>query len=307
MKIKYFWLLLVLVTSLASATVFPLPADGGSVIGSVKSTVVKKGETFFDIARKNDLGYYQLVEANPSVNPDDPKPGTIIILPERYVLPNAPRDGIVVNLSELRLYYYPKGKHEVMTFPVGVAKQGWLTTPLGKLTVIEHKKNPAWYVPKSIRENRLKVDGVELPQVVPPGPDNPLGDYMMRLSRPTYLIHGTNNPSGIGRRSTSGCISLYPEDIEKLFGLVKNGTPVHIVNEPYKLGFENGDLYLESHVPLAHMAATAEKQSIEQLMDTIEKYASEKDATVFWQRVTAIGEEEQGLPQVIGKAQPVKS
>lgn len=230
---------------------FPLPAPGVDVVGEARVATVAEGETLLDIARAHDLGYNEITAANPGLDPWLPPPGSSVVLPTRYVLPAAPRQGIVVNLAEMRLYFYPEahgGERVVMTFPIGIGQEGWLT-PLAVTRVVAKIKDPAWTVPASIREEHARL-GDPLPAVVPPGPDNPLGAYALRLGMTSYLIHGTNKPYGIGRRASHGCIRLYPEDIELLYRNVTVDTPVYIIDQPYKLGRDGERLYLEAHAPI---------------------------------------------------------
>jgi L,D-transpeptidase ErfK/SrfK len=230
---------------------FALPAPGADVVGEVRVVTVAEGETLLDIARAHDLGYNEITAANPGMDPWLPAPGSTVTLPTRFVLPAAPRRGIIVNLAEMRLYYYPEASgaaREVMTFPIGIGQEGW-TTPLGVTRVVGKIKDPPWTVPASIREEHEGL-GDPLPAVVPPGPDNPLGTHALRLGMTSYLIHGTNKPYGIGRRASHGCLRLYPEDIEILYRQVAADTPVWIIDQPYKLGRDQGALWLEAHAPV---------------------------------------------------------
>lgn len=279
----------------ATAQTYPLTQD--DVIGRPKTTVVKPGESLAQIARNYDMGYVEMEEANPSIDPDHLQPGTVLIIPSQFVLPDAPRNGIVVNLAEMRLYYYSNG--QVATYPIGIGREAE-DTPVGTLRVIEHTHYPTWVVPESIRKLRAE-EGVYLPRSVPPGPENPLGNYRMRLSNYTYLIHGTNEPlGGIGRRSSSGCVRLYPEDIEVLYHAVSNGTNVYIVDEPYKAGWSQGKLYLESHIAL-----TDENQGVDdaaQIRSVVQLATKSRNAQIDWEKTLTISKETQGLPQVIGEA-----
>ena len=231
---------------------FALPAPGVDVVGEIGTAIVAEGETLLDIARAHDLGYNEIAAANPGLDPWLPPPGSTVVLPTRFVLPAAPRRGVIVNLAEMRLYYYPEpaGRGpEVLTFPIGIGQEGW-GTPLGVTEVIGKIKDPSWTVPASIREEHERM-GDPLPGIVPPGPDNPLGAHALRLGLTSYLIHGTNKPYGIGRRASHGCIRLYPEDIEILFRHVTVPTPVWIIDQPYKLGRDGSRLVLEAHTPVA--------------------------------------------------------
>ncbi len=274
------------------------------VVGQLQTTVVKSGDTLAQVARDHDMGYVEMEEANPGIDdPDRPlTPGTVLVIPSQFILPNAPHRGIVVNLAEMRLYYY--SGNQVITHPIGIGREGE-DTPVSVLKIIEHIPNPTWYVPDSIRKMRA-AQGVFLPRSVPPGPDNPLGNYAMRLSTPpkggNYLMHGTNDPlGGIGRRSSSGCMRMYPEDIKTLYNLVQNGTPVYVVNEPYKAGWSSqGDLYLESHIPLNGGDDQVQKDA-GRIRQIVEQAAKGKNLNVNWDTIQTISEETQGLPQVIAR------
>ena len=247
------WLLLGWLTaSAAQATVYPLPPPNTDVIGQVKVVYATKEDTLIDIARRYSLGYDEIVHANPGVDRWAPGVGTPIVLPTRYVLPDTPRDGLVLNVAEMRMYYYPKasadGQQVVLTYPVSIGRMDW-KTPLGATRVISKEVDPAWRPPASIKAEHA-AEGDFLPDVIPGGPDNPLGRYAMRLGVPGYLIHSTNKPYGIGMRVTHGCVRMYPEDIERLFGMVPVGTTVRLIDQPVKVGRFNGELYVESHEPL---------------------------------------------------------
>ena len=232
------WLLLGgMMASTAQATVYPLPPPGTDVIGEVKVVYAKREETFLDIARQNGLGYDEIVHANPGVDRWSPGHGTPIVLPLRHILPDTPREGIVLNIPEMRLYYYPPasagGERVVHTYPVSIGRMDW-KTPLGTTKIIGKEVDPPWRPPASIKAEHAK-DGDILPDVVPGGPDNPLGRHAMRLGVPGYLIHGTDKPYGIGMQVTHGCVRMYPEDIEHLFGMVAMGTTVRLIDQPVKV------------------------------------------------------------------------
>ncbi|PWB68059.1 MAG: L,D-transpeptidase [Deltaproteobacteria bacterium] len=215
----------------------------GSVLGRQTTRRVQAGESLLEIARRFGIGYGAITAANPGVDLFIPDPGTRVVIPTEWILPDAPiRKGIVINIAEMRLFVFPQGEPgTVMTFPIGIGDLG-KDTPVGTFTVIQKIRNPAWHVPKSILRERP-----ELPAIVPPGPDNPLGSHAIRLSRRSLLIHGTNRPWGIGTRSSRGCIRLYPEDIPRLFNIVRRGTTVTIVNQPVKAAAEGDRVYLEVH------------------------------------------------------------
>lgn len=215
----------------------------GTIIGRQWSYLVKTDESLPEIARRYDLGYGAITAANPGVDPFIPRPGLRIVLPTEWILPDAPnRNGIVVNIAEMRLFVFSHDRPDIVTtFPIGIGDQG-KETPVGTFTVIEKIRNPAWYVPESIRKEQP-----DLPAVVPPGPDNPMGSHALRLSKRNVLIHGTNRPWGIGARVSHGCIRLYQEDIAQLFGMIRRGTPVVIVNQPVKAADRGGRILLEVH------------------------------------------------------------
>ena len=238
-----------------SAESFPAPGGADNVVGEIRYTQVRRGETLVDIAREFNLGYDQIVRANPGMNRWLPDEGAQVVLPHQYVLVGNIRSGIVLNIAELRLYYYPPTRKgfspEVITYPVSIGRMDW-RTPLGKTSVVKKERDPAWRPPPSIRREH-ELDGDPLPEVIAGGaPDNPLGRFALRLGFPSYLIHGVDERKayGIGMRVTHGCIRMYPEDIESLFSAVSVGTPVMIVNEPIKLGRNGEQVLLEVHQPL---------------------------------------------------------
>ena len=224
-------------------------SNRNTVIGSTKIIYADERDTLLDIARNHGFGYQDMKLANVNVDTWLPDDGQEVVLPSQFILPVASMDGIVLNVPEMRLYYYPpkeKGKlQEVFTYPLGVGREGW-NTPYIKTIIVEKKVNPNWYPPKSILKEHEEA-GDPLPKIVKPGPENPLGNYAMRLGRRDYLIHGTNKPNGIGMRISHGCIRLYPEDIKELFSKVSLKTPVNIINQPYKIGVKNDVIYLEAH------------------------------------------------------------
>lgn len=237
------------VNSITLASVFDLPDETTGLIGDTDFVITKSGDTLVDVARVNDMGFDEMIAANIAVDPWLPAEDSIIILPFKKLLPDAPRKGIVINIAEMRLYYFPKPKShqhpKVITFPISVGRNNW-NTPLMATKVIKKVANPVWYPPTSIREEHAS-EGDPLPDIVEPGSDNPLGLYALYLGASTYLIHGTNKEFGIGMSVTHGCIRLYPEDIQYLYENVSIGTLVHIVNQPYKVGWSDGVLYLEVH------------------------------------------------------------
>ncbi|MCY1272515.1 putative L,D-transpeptidase YbiS [compost metagenome] len=232
----------------AAALELPLPPPGEDIVGQVQVIKAKYEDTFADLGVANDLGYLEMVAANPGVDPWLPGEGTDIVLPTRFILPPGPREGIVINLAEYRMYYFPKGRDVVYTYPLGIGREGW-GSPIAQTTITAKTPNPAWYPPKSIREEHA-ADGDPLPMVVPPGPDNPLGPFKFNLGVPGYLIHGSNKKFGIGMRVSHGCFRMLNPNVLELSRLAPVGTKVRILNEPYKFGISAGKIYLEAHTPL---------------------------------------------------------
>lgn len=265
-----------LLPGLASAATFEMPLPEFDIIGATHVVEAKHEDTLLDIARRYDIGQEQITRANPDVDRWLPGDGTKVIIPTRYILPAAPRKGIVLNIPEMRIYYYPKpqpGESPVVqTYPVGVGRQDW-GTPLGLTKVVGKQKDPTWTPPASIRKEHAEA-GDPLPAVVPAGPNNPLGQYAMRLGifGGSYLIHGTNKAFGVGMRASHGCIRMMPEDIEHLFPQVPVGTPVRIVSEYAKVGWFGGKLFLEIHEPLEEdlLGHAALRDTTLRLIDTVQ-------------------------------------
>ena len=260
------------------AEVYELPPAGNDVVGAVTIVKARAEDTLLDVARRHGLGYEDIVRANPEVDTWLPGEGTDVVLPTRYVLPPGKRQGLVLNLAEYRLYYFPEPKNGeapvVMTYPMSIGRMDW-ETPLGRTSVISKVVNPTWYPPDSVRAEHA-ADGDPLPRIVPPGPDNPLGKHAMRLGLPGYLIHGTNRPAGVGMRVTHGCIRLFPEDINYLFDRVSVNTPVRIINEPVKIGWDGEALVVEVHRTLEQ--APPQPEDDDGVDDTEEEPADTTDA-----------------------------
>jgi L,D-transpeptidase ErfK/SrfK len=231
-----------------AALEFPLPPPGEDVVGQVQTVTAKYEDTFADLGTQYDLGYLELIAANPGVDPWLPGAGTQIVLPTRFVLPPGPREGIVINIAEYRLYYYPKGKNVVDTYPIGIGREGW-GSPVAITKITAKTPNPTWTPPASVKAEHL-ADDDPLPNVVPAGPDNPLGPFKFGLGLPGYLIHGSNKKFGIGMRTSHGCFRMYNNNVLELAGIVPIGTTVRIMSEPYKFGISGGKVYLEAHTPL---------------------------------------------------------
>lgn len=233
----------------AAALELQLPPPGEDIVGQIQVIKAKYEDTFADIATANDLGYLEMVAANPGVDAWLPGEGAEIILPTRYILPPGPREGIVINLAEYRMYYFPKGQNVVHTFPLGIGREGW-GSPIAHTTITAKTPNPGWTPPASIRAEHA-ADGDPLPSYVPPGPNNPLGPFKFTLGTPGYLIHGSNKKFGIGMRVSHGCFRMLNNNVLELAKMAPVGTSVRIVNEPYKFGVSGGKIYLEAHEPLS--------------------------------------------------------
>lgn len=239
-----------------------------TVVGTPQVVFTREENTLSDLAREYGLGYDELLAVNPDVDPWLPGVNTPVLLPTQYVLPDVPRTGVVLNIATKRLFYYPPSTNsepqQVLTYPIGIGRVGW-ETPLGVTRVVAKARDPSWWVPASVRREHAE-QGNPLPSVVPPGPDNPLGTRVLKLEMPGYLIHGTNQPYGVGMRVSHGCVRLYPENIEFLYTLVDIGEAVTIINEPYQLGWRDGVLYFEAHTPLEDDTLIAEER-LQALLD----------------------------------------
>ena len=293
---------IVLLARPADAASFSL-APGQLAVGAITTYADQGDENLLDIARTNDLGYGQLIAANPGVDPWVPGRGRAITLPGIYLVPEGPRRGIVINLSEQRLYYFPPDGRTIETYPIGVGVQGW-ATPLGVTQVTGKDVHPTWYPPRSIREEKP-----ELPEMVPPGPDNPLGDYALRLGWPSYLIHGTNKPYGVGRNVSHGCIRLYPEDIERLFGEVATGVAVRVTDDELRLAWIEGELYLAAFPSKQQMDELAINQPMTpatpaNLATRVTDAAGSHRDRIDWGIVQYLALKRPGIPYRITKATP---
>jgi L,D-transpeptidase ErfK/SrfK len=297
------WLAACAFAAAANATVFELPTAEATLLGREERVVTVFEDTLYEIARRFSLGSQEMVRVNPGIDPWLPGAGKNLVIPGQRVLPPGPRDGIVVNLPEHRLYYYPpvkKGEvQRVYTWPISIGKMDW-RTPLGTTKITDKREKPTWYPPASVRAEHA-ARGEPLPAAVPPGPDNPLGAHAMRLGLPggAYLIHGTNNPIAVGMAVTHGCIRMYPEDVAELFPLVKVGTPVHLINEPVKVAFVDGELLLEVHPPVdAEGQTTALDLTV--FEDRLEQLLGESTVAIHWDKARAELAAARGMPAVVG-------
>lgn len=289
---------------IAQANEYPLREDGADIFGQVERIRTRYEDTLIQIARRYSLGYEELLRVNQGVDPWLPGEGTEVLIPGQRLLPPGEREGIVVNLPEHRLYYFPKPKKNepatVLTYPVSVGKMDW-RTPIGSTKIVSKQKNPSWTPPKSVHEERRRLGEPPLPTVVPPGRDNPLGAHAMRLAIPggAYLIHGTNNPDAVGMAVTHGCLRMYPEDISTLFERVPVGTKVTLIDEPVKMTKIDGEVWLEVHPPIDDQGrATA--VSLEAFEARLDALLGESEVVINWDIALEALRDARGIPVMIG-------
>jgi L,D-transpeptidase ErfK/SrfK len=284
----------------AARNVFPLPQEG-ELIGEIYKVTAKRDDTLIDIGHRHGIGYEAMVRANPDVSVWYPGEGTEVIIPGQFILPDAPREGVIVNVAEMRLYYYPPNKKQVETYPIAVGRMDW-KTPLGKTTITEKVENPTWIPPQSIRKEHAEA-GNPLPAVVPAGPDNPMGNHKMRLGIPGYLIHGTNKPDGVGMRVTHGCIRMLPEHIEDLFPRLPLGTSVRLVNESFKLGWSDGTLYVQAYPYLDEEEGNTMQRVTEALAE-VDANVEGLDYPIDYARLREVVEVPGGMPVALNVSEP---
>ena len=324
MIFRQFMLTLLFVMALpiaAQAEQFELPPDDNDVVGALTVVAARADETLLDLARRHGLGYEDIVRANPKVDTWLPGEGTEVLLPTRYVLPRGPRKGVILNLAEYRMYYFPEPKDGepaiVMTYPMSIGRMDW-ETPLGLTRIISKVRSPTWYPPESVRAEHA-ADGDPLPRIVPPGPKNPLGAFAMRLGLPGYLIHSTNRPAGVGMRVTHGCIRMFPEDRRFLFDQVSVNTPVRIINEPVKVGWHGDELVMEVHrtldiVPFEtdsgeitnevqpeDLLVQPERNILTALTEQFVAATNTRAGELDWERAEDLLERADGIPMPVGR------
>jgi L,D-transpeptidase ErfK/SrfK len=278
----------------AAAATYPL-APSQAAIGDVATYTTRASDNLLDLARAFDLGYTQLVAANRGVDPWRPGSGRKIVVPARYLVPDVPRRGIVVSLDEQRLYYFPPSGGAVETYPIGVGVVG-RHTPVGVTSVVAKSVEPIWYPPPSIR-----AEDPDLPTSVPPGPDNPLGAFALRLGWAGFLIHGTNKPDGVGRNVSHGCLHLYPEDIARLFAEVPVGTPVRVVDRQFALEWIDQRLWLELYRTPAQADDLAVSGRFRVVVPAgleaaVARAAGDRAGEINWDAVRRAALERTGLP-----------
>lgn len=265
------------------------------LIGQIRHHVVAGDETLLEIARANSIGYVEMRAANPGVDPWLPGAGREVMIPSRHILPDAPRTGIVVNTGDMRLYYFPENGGPAQSFAIGIGQQAD-AIPTGRTRIARKREHPAW-TPTADARRRDPT----LPRVMAPGPWNPLGDYALDLGWDAYLIHGTNAPWGIGRRVSGGCLRLYPENIEYLYGLVHVGTRVTVVDQPVKAGWAEGVLYLEVH-PSGEVADRIEQTGEvgdappADVVAVVLAAANSHDILLNWRAIRRAAQERRGVP-----------
>lgn len=278
-----------------------MPAAGEDLVGQIQVIKARYEDTFASIGERYELGYSELVAANPGVDPWLPGEGTDIVLPTRFILPPGPREGIVINIAEYRLYYYSPNKATVHTFPLGIGREGW-GSPVADTRVTGKTPNPAWYPPQSIRDEHA-ADGDPLPKVVPAGPNNPLGPFKFNLALSGYLIHGSNKKFGIGMRVSHGCFRMYNHNVLALADMVPVGTRVRIVDEPYKFGVSGGKLYLEAHAPLEEEDGSV--SLLDKHAGVVNALLKDENLTLTqrldWETIREIVAAEDGLPVQIAE------
>ena len=291
----------------AQAELLDLPENGDSVLGASYNIATRYGETTLMLAQMHQIGYHELLSANPDVHTWMPGEGVQVHVPKQYILPGKARTGLVLNLAELRLYYFDPsldGKKQVRTYPISAGRVDWVT-PVGSTRVVDRLENPNWYPPKSvILEHAAR--GEELPKTILPGEGNPLGKYALKLDVDGYFIHGTNREQGIGMRVTHGCIRLRSKDIAELIYRVPIGTPVEIVSVPIKAGLLDGIVYMEAHArpleefPMPQKNPVFEETDVSRPFVALEDQLPPGEYVIFWNQVMEVARRQLGMPVPVG-------
>lgn len=283
------------------------PIGARIATGEMKSYVVGEEDTLLDIARHFGVGFVEMRAANPGVDPWTPVPGQKVIIPSFHILPRARQEGVVVNLAEMRLYYFKNPGGEPYTFPIGVGREG-LETPTGTTTILRKVAGPSWFPTE-----RMRTEKPGLPESVPAGPSNPLGTHALYLGWPTFLIHGSNKPWAIGRRVSSGCMRMYPEDIVEMYNMVPAGTKVTVVDQPILVGWVNSGLYLEAHPSKTQsndieVSGTHDVEGLSSgLKRVITEAAGDAAGSIDWQTVEKVVRDRAGYPVLIASAKNNKA
>lgn len=284
-------------TTQAFATAYTVPPTSESLVGNVQYTDTSAEDTTAKIGQRYDIGYGAIQSANPHIDVTKALDyGTKLQIPTQHLLPNQPREGIVVNLPEMRMYYYPQGSGKVLTYPVGIGKIG-KTIPITKTAITRKVKDPVWIPPQDIREFNLE-QGIVLPRIMPAGPDNPLGPYAIYMGIPTYLIHSTIFPESVGKRASFGCLRMFESDIQEFFPSINKGVPVVIINEPTKVGWQNNRLFVESHKPLEEHNG-AYDATLPGMVHIVSNATDDSEALVDWQMLYYLAQERDGVPHEV--------
>jgi L,D-transpeptidase ErfK/SrfK len=289
-----------------------MPPPGSNMVGALQAIIIANPNvTLLDIARRFDLGHHEITAANPTVSVWTPKVGDRVVIPTQFILPPRPHKGIVINIPQRRLFYFideSDGKPaEVITFPLSISRPGW-KTPLGKTRIVGKHCYPAWIVPRSVREERLRDGEPNFPTYFPPGPDNPMGMLALQTGFSGIFIHGTNRPWGIGMRASHGCLHLYPEDAAYLFSRVRPGTPVRIINQPHTVGVQDGELYMSSSEPVDEYSRKRSPAS--RAVDALVPYIGLQSANapahgeIDWRRAFSVAAEQYYVPVPINRGAP---
>jgi L,D-transpeptidase ErfK/SrfK len=291
-----------LASPLIASRDYPQPRPHNDLFGKIQYIYPQKKDRIYQVARRYNVGYYELIEANPDM-PRHSRLSTTeeITIPSEFIIPNVKREGIIINLPELRIYFFNKANDTIKTLPIAIGRFNW-KTPAMQTSIVRKYKDPVWTVPKSIKAASA-AKGIYLPDVVKAGPKNPLGAYALRLGRWSYLIHGTSAPNTIGKRASSGCMRTFPESIKSLYYAVPVGTPVQIVNEPIKMGWRNQILYMEVHEPLRETAKTRPEMT-EEARTLIDKMTQNRPIHIDWQKVRNTLDEQSGMPVAISTKVP---
>lgn len=267
-----------------------------NVIGQVFEVNSHLGETLLEVGRRYDIGAYQITAANPGLDKKKPlNVGTKVVIPAQFILPNIEREGIIINLAEQRMYYFPNNEQTVITEPVGIGRKGEWQTPIGVTKITKKDFNPNWYPTASVRREAAK-HGTPIPWKFPPGPNNPIGKHIFRLGWNAYLIHGTNQTESVGGQVSAGCIRMLPEGIERIYDKVEVGTKVTVINEPIKIGWQGNKLFIESHKFTLNQSEDSQSAIVAKLGE----YVNQKHFYLSWQMVKKYIDLQLGYPQVIG-------
>lgn len=284
------------------ATAYPVPPANESLIGETKQTATADNDTVVTIAQRYNIGFNAIESANPQLDVTKGLiSGSHLTVPTQHLLPNLPREGIVINLPEMRMYYYVAGTGQVLTYPIGIGKVG-KTIPITKTAITRKVKDPIWVPPADIREFNLE-QGIVLPRIMPAGPDNPLGQYAIYMRVPTYLIHSTIFPESVGKRASFGCIRMFESDIQTFFPSIQGGIPVTIINAPIKLGWQDNKLYVETHRPLEEHANEADA-TLPGMVNMVNEATKDQATLVDWQALAYLAKERDGMPHEVGMKLP---